>query len=147
MKDLSEVRQDWKQNKNKILVVANIKIKTHTRICEGFKKVKGHFTIDCKGNFENKYKESNITCQYCKMEEDDQPHMLQCNVIRKNLRSTEVMEEKYEYEDLFNDVRKQKLITVVFTKIIEIRNKLKDETEREALDLCTLLVLVDSSDT
>ena len=54
MKDLSEVRQDWKQNKNKILVVANIKIKTHTRICEGFKKVKGHFTIDCKGNFENK---------------------------------------------------------------------------------------------
>ena len=102
--------------------------------------------IDCKGNFKNKYKESNIICQFCKMEEDDQPHMLQCNVIRKNLRSTKVVEEKYEYEDLFKDVRKQKLITEVFTKTIEIRNKLKDETEREASDLCTLPVLVNSSD-
>ena len=32
-------------------------------------------TVDCKGNFKSKYKDMNIICQYCKIHEDDQPHI------------------------------------------------------------------------
>ena len=45
------------------------------------------------------------------------------------------MKAKYEYEDLFQDVNKQKTIKQVFKEIIEIRKKLKDETEPGAPDL------------
>ena len=103
-------------------------------------------TVDCKGNFKSKYKDSNLTCQYCKTHEDDQPHMLNCEIIRKNLKSTEVIEEKYEYEDIFKDVWKQKIITQVFKKVIEIREQFKDQTEPGAPDLCTVPVLVNSAD-
>ena len=94
-------------------------------------------TVDCNGNFKSKYKDMNIICQYCKIYEDDQPHMLKCEITRKRLKSTAMMKEKYEYEDLFKDVHKQKIVTEVFKEIIEIRKKLKDQTEPGAPDLCT----------
>ena len=103
-------------------------------------------TVDCKGNFKSKYKDSNLTCQYCKTHEDDQPHMLNCESMRKSLKSTEVIEGKYEYEDIFKDVWKQKIITQVFKKVIEIREQFKDQTEPGAPDLCTVPVLVNSAD-
>ena len=88
----------------------------------------------------------NIICQYCKIHEDHQPHMLNCEMTRKRLKSSGMINEKYEYEDIYKDVHKQKIITEVFKEIIELRKKLKDETEPEAPDLCTIPVLVNSTD-
>ena len=103
-------------------------------------------TVDCKGNFKSKYKDMNIICQYCKTHEDHQPHMLNCEMTKKRLKSTEMIKEKFEYEDLFKDVHKQRIITQVFKEIIEVRQKLKDETEPGTPDLCTIPVLVNSTD-
>ena len=67
-------------------------------------------------------------------------------MTRKRLKATAMIKEKQEYEDLFKDVHKQKIVTEVFKEIIEIRKKLKDATEPGAPDLCTIPVLVNSTD-
>ena len=74
--------------------------------------------IDCKTNFRYKYKNDDLLCQLCGQSEDNQPHLLQCKILSKYFES----EEKVEYNDIFScDLRRQKLITTIFSKLLKLR--------------------------
>ena len=66
--------------------------------------------IDCKSNFKFKYNEDNLLCQLCGVDEDSQPHILQCNILRSYIKSEDIMKEKVDYNDIFRDTRKQNCV-------------------------------------
>ena len=97
-------------------------------------------SIDCKFNFKQKYLNQSILCPLCEKHIDDQKQMLNCEEISKRLQLNEVVDGSVLYEDIFEDVAKQKVITSLFTKIIEIRKTLLNE------NLSTPAVLETSND-
>ena len=91
--------------------------------------------IDCKANFRNNNED--IICQLCSEHEDNQQHILQCEILKKIYNSQEIVNEKIEYSDLFKDVNKQKVIVSLFKDFLEIRKSLlnhKNSTNPSTLD-------------
>ena len=83
--------------------------------------------IDCKANFKNKYRYTHLLCDYCTESDCTQQHILQCKVLNSHLQSKEAVNENFEYNDLFKNVHKQKVIVTMFTKLLDIRNVLKNQ--------------------
>ena len=81
--------------------------------------------IDCKANFKNG--NNNTVCQLCSDSEDNQPHILQCKVINRFFKSKDIVNESIDYSDIFKDVRKQKVIVTIYTKLLEIRKQLLNQ--------------------
>ena len=79
--------------------------------------------VDCKLNFRNKYKEEDLLCPWCMKEDDDQKHMLNCEVLNTHFSSSDVVDDKIMYEDIFDVAKKQKRVTGIFKALIEIRKK------------------------
>ena len=67
-------------------------------------------TTNCKENFKNKYKEDDLLCNLCQKEKQDQPHLLRCEEIRRQLKSTELANNNVEYK-FIQDINKQKEIS------------------------------------
>ena len=83
-------------------------------------------TTDCKENFKQKYLSSNLLCPLCNAENESQQHLLTCKAILSKLKTEEITKEEVKYEHLFSsNVSKQKVITVVYTQLFEVREKLK----------------------
>ena len=102
--------------------------------------------IKCKVNFKNKYQNSNLKCQFCTSERDDnQEHMLGCKKLGKYLKRKTVTKDKIEYQDIFGNVEKQKQITQIFIELLEIRKNLEEDQDKR-LDPSTALVLRNSLD-
>ena len=80
-----------------------------------------------KANFKNKYRFTHLLCDYCTESDDTQQHILQCKVLKSHLQSKEAVNENVEYNDLFKNVHKQKVIVTMFTKLLDIRNVLKNQ--------------------
>ena len=81
--------------------------------------------IECKFNFKNKYGSVDLNCPLCNQHVDNQESMLSCPVIVQKLNSIDIVTENFKYDDIYSsDTRKQKVITDVFMKIIEIRKDL-----------------------
>ena len=57
--------------------------------------------------------------------DDDQKHMLKCTVINTHFKSSELVDCKVVYEDIFDVVKKQKRVTVIFKSLIEIRKRIE----------------------
>ena len=84
-------------------------------------------STECRVNFKQKYLHSDLHCQLCEQENEDQQHLLKCSVIGNNLNTAEVVEEKIEYCDIFsNYARKQKAITALYQCVFKIRDKLQE---------------------
>ena len=83
-------------------------------------------SVNVKVNYKQKYLE-NLLCSLCKKESDDQEHIINCEVLKKLIKSREVVIENCIYDDIFADHQKQKRITHLFYKFLEIRNNLLDE--------------------
>ena len=83
--------------------------------------------IDCKSNFKFKYNQDNLLCQLCGVDEDSQPHILQCNILRSYIKSEDIMKEKVDYNDIFRETGKQKVIVTIFSKLLEIRRILLNQ--------------------
>ena len=49
-----------------------------------------------------------------------QEPMIQCKVLQGLLRSKEVLNENYEYNDLLNDTQKQKVVVKFFSKSVTV---------------------------
>ena len=77
--------------------------------------------IDCKANFRNKYSKDNLLCQICAKSEETQIHIFECEILKNKLKSEEILKDKAEYNDLFKDARRQKVIVTIFTKLLDIR--------------------------
>ena len=84
-------------------------------------------STECRVNFKQKYLHSDLYCQLCKQEDEDQQHLLKCSVIVNSLNTAEVVEENIEYCDIFsNDVRKQKAVTELFQCVFKLRDKIQE---------------------
>ena len=84
-------------------------------------------STDCRFNFKNKYIHSDLYCQLCKKENEDQQHLLKCDVIVNNMHTEDIVTETVEYRDIFsNDDKKQKVITELFKRVFKLRDKLRE---------------------
>ena len=82
--------------------------------------------IRVKQNFKNQHE--NHLCQLCKTENEDQMHLFMCEKILQNCPELATNVE-VEYEDIFGPKAKQIEVAKLFVKILEMREKLINETE------------------
>ena len=82
--------------------------------------------INVKANFSSKY-QHNMLCPLCLSSVDDQPHILECSVLKRKFESTETNADRNVYNDIFAEPAKQKGITHLFVQLLKIRNSLVDE--------------------
>ena len=99
-------------------------------------------TTNCKENFKNKYKEDDLLCNLCQKEKQDQPHLLRCEEIRRQQKTTELANNNVEYEHIYSqDIMKQKEISSLYLKLFKIKN---DIEERQAAPSTIDVVLMRS---
>ena len=91
--------------------------------------------VDCKANFKSQYRNTHLLCDYCTESDDTQQHILQCKVLNSHLQSKEVINEKCEYNDLFGNVQKQKVVVTMFTKLLDVRKVLKNQENSTNLSI------------
>ena len=87
-------------------------------------------SVDCKVNFRGLYGED-LACTLCQDgAQDDQAHILSCPRLRHIMKSNEAANYNIMYEDIFaKDVRKQKEVTALIEKLLNIKNTLLNKTE------------------
>ena len=81
-------------------------------------------SINVKDNYKQKY-QVNLLCSLCKKERDDQAHVINCEVLKRLIRTREVVMETCVYDDIFADHIKQKQITHLFYKFLEINQSFR----------------------
>ena len=87
--------------------------------------------VNVKMNFKSKY--SDLSCPICLKHEDDQPHVLKCDVLNSRIISNEASRNKIEYDDIFKEVFKQKEITNLYQRLLSIRSEEENNnTSRQA---------------
>ena len=65
---------------------------------------------------------NNFQCDHCKLETDSQEHALQCSVLKNHIK----IHSEIKYEHLFGKIEQQKIITHVFSSLLEIQERLLD---------------------
>ena len=80
--------------------------------------------LNCKMNYRNRYKEDDLLCILCKEESDSQRHILSCKALQSKLETIDLVAHKVDYNDIFKDTLRQKVIVTVFGKLLIIRNTL-----------------------
>ena len=100
-------------------------------------------SADCKMNFKQKYTHTNFLCCLCGVENEDQPHLLACKVLKKHLIRKNIATKEMKYEDIFSeDIRKQKKITTLYMELFQIKKKLENDSQ-EAPSSSTLELTMD----
>ena len=66
-------------------------------------------------------------CRICSEEEETQIHLLKCKVLNNELKSKDILTEQIEYEDIFKDHMKQKVVTTIFANLLTIREHMLDK--------------------
>ena len=69
-------------------------------------------------------------------------HTLQCKAINRNLNSDEVARGKISYLDIFEDHIKQKEVTELFSKLLNIKKTMTENSLPTIMDPSTLSDLV-----
>ena len=88
-------------------------------------------SVDCKVNFRGMYG-ADLACTLCQDgAQDDQQHILNCPRLRQLMKSSEAAKNNIKYDDLFAETSKQKEVTALFEKLLDLRQKLLNE-EAEA---------------
>ena len=87
--------------------------------------------LECKSNYKSKYKNNDLVCSICSEEEDDQPHIMQCKVLNSKLASDDVVREKIEYNDIFRNHQKQKVIVTLYEKLLKIRKTMLEDQQND----------------
>ena len=76
-----------------------------------------------KNNFRNNYKNTNIICPLCQMEDDTQEHLFQCVKIRSSHSSN-----NSKHEDIFSkNINDLLRVATELKKLVEIRKRLLDQ--------------------
>ena len=78
-------------------------------------------SVNVKVNYKQKYL-ANLLCSLCQKESDDQEHIINCEVLKRLIKSREAVIENCVYDDIFANHHNQKRITHFFYKFLEIRN-------------------------
>ena len=85
--------------------------------------------IDCKSNFKSKYSKEDLLCRICQQEEESQIHLLHCKPLNDVLKSNDIITDDVNYNDLYSEHRKQKVITTLFAKLLKIRKQIIENPE------------------
>ena len=82
-------------------------------------------TLDVKLNFRGQ--QSNILCISCGLFPESQSHLLQCPQIVTRLNYLNGKTSKLNELDIYGDIESQKRIVNIYSDILEVREKLKNE--------------------
>ena len=85
--------------------------------------------IDCKSNFKSKYIKDDLTCRICHKAEENQFHLLHCKVLNDVLKSNDIISEQVKYEDIYSEHKRQKVVTSIFAKLLNIRKQILENRE------------------
>ena len=89
-------------------------------------------STDCKENFKQKYIHSNLLCDLCKNENENQQHIMKCKVILNEFKCNTLSIEKIEYADIFSkNIRKQKEVTALFNSLFETRETILENRKSQ----------------
>ena len=77
--------------------------------------------LECKSIYKNKYKNDDLLYSICSLEEDDQPHIMQCKVLNSKIASNDVVREKIEYNNIFSVC----IISVTHLKCPDLRQEIE----------------------
>ena len=98
--------------------------------------------IDCKDNYKNMYKQDDLLCSLCRMQNCDQKHILECKVLLDIFKTEEMSNHNIVYEDIFHeDVSKQKAVTALFKALIELRSKMLQDLQSQQSPSTSTVVL------
>ena len=75
-----------------------------------------------KNNFKIQYN-NNLTCDLCKSQKCDQPHLLQCSVLKKSTPELN-FNTTVKYNDIFGDIDKIVPAIKLLSKIVKKREEL-----------------------
>ena len=83
--------------------------------------------VDVKTNFRNKYN-NDMHCSLCKVTEESQMHLMECNVILNDSHVEEAVKD-ISYKDIFStNQATQRQVVSTWQKILKVKNtKLKNE--------------------
>ena len=85
---------------------------------------------DVKMNFKHKYILTHTRCSSCDIKDEDQQHLLSCEVIQQHHTSQNITRNTVKYEDLFSkNIHKQKDITTLYIELFDIRRKLQNKSQ------------------
>ena len=84
--------------------------------------------LDVKINFRNFY--ADLKCRLCKIEDEDQNHLLNCSELLKNC--PELYNDMIvKYDDIFSDnIKKQHRVTQLLIKVLEVWEKMTNNDEQ-----------------
>ena len=85
--------------------------------------------IDSKSNFKSKYIKDDLTCRICHKAEENQFHLLHCKVLNDVLKSNDIISEQVKYEDIYSEHKRQKVVTSIFAKLLNIRKQILENRE------------------
>ena len=80
-------------------------------------------TLDVKANFRHQHQDT--WCISCGLFEETQSHLLQCSKIIKKLSYVVGHISKFSENDIYGSLQKQEIIIKVYSDILDIREKLK----------------------
>ena len=82
-----------------------------------------HTVRGIRSDFPGMYKD--MMCPLGCGEKDTIQNVLTCRVLKQNYRSNEISICEVEFKDIFSqDINKQKQVTEIYEKLLEIRNSL-----------------------
>ena len=65
-------------------------------------------TTNCKANFKFKYRNEDLLCNLCHTANQDQQHLLTCEVLQRQFKTKQQANNKVDHENIFSeDVQKQ----------------------------------------
>ena len=90
-------------------------------------------TLDVKMNFRGQHKD--VWCISCGLFPEFQSHLLQCPQLVVRLNYLAGKTSRLNENDIYKDVKRQKVIVSIYSDILEVREKLKNQSEQEYLPL------------
>ena len=89
-------------------------------------------STDCKENFKQRYINSDLLCSQCKLENEDQQHLLRCRALINKLKSDNLSRDKAKYDNIFSeDIYMQKEITSLYLELFRIRTILQEDSNSQ----------------
>ena len=103
-------------------------------------------TTNCKVNFKNKYINGDLLCDLCGKENQDQQHLLKCEVLLRKLKSKQMLNNCPEYENIYSrDVIKQKEITLLYRDLFKIKSEMETEDSQRAPSTVGMVLVNDDN--
>ena len=74
------------------------------------------------------YKNNNLLCSLCQIAVEDQQHLLICEVLKRNLKTTQIASNRIKYEHIYSeDIKEQKEIAALYIEIFKVKSHFEEQ--------------------